>query len=126
MQAWPWANAHSVDIPHVPIPLACASLTSLVPNTLSASQVTPPLIHRPCLFSNVFKRLETVRGDVSNVLSSHSTLPLLVISSTGALLTATAVQGAMHVDPLYSAYHYSHPPLVDRLEAIDRAVKKKT
>jgi len=23
------------------------------------------------------------------------------------------------VDPLYSAYHYSHPPLVERLRALD-------
>ncbi|PNH01004.1 CAAX prenyl protease 1 [Tetrabaena socialis] len=34
-------------------------------------------------------------------------------------------KGAMHVDPLFSAYHYSHPPLVDRLAAIDSADKKK-
>lgn len=25
----------------------------------------------------------------------------------------------MQVDPVYSAWHYSHPPLVDRLFAID-------
>uniref|UniRef100_A0A7S0RQZ8 CAAX prenyl protease n=1 Tax=Chlamydomonas leiostraca TaxID=1034604 RepID=A0A7S0RQZ8_9CHLO len=31
-------------------------------------------------------------------------------------------KGAMHVDPWYSAYHYSHPPLVERLNAIDKAV----
>ena len=29
---------------------------------------------------------------------------------------------AMHVDPLYSAYHHSHPPLVERLGALEAAV----
>ncbi|KFK30712.1 hypothetical protein AALP_AA6G017800 [Arabis alpina] len=31
---------------------------------------------------------------------------------------------AMNTDPLYSAYHYSHPPLVERLRAIDGLDKK--
>lgn len=31
---------------------------------------------------------------------------------------------AMNTDSWYSAYHYSHPPLVERLAAIDEAVKK--
>mmetsp|Transcript_22614 Transcript_22614/g.67349 ORF Transcript_22614/g.67349 Transcript_22614/m.67349 type:complete len:451 (-) Transcript_22614:668-2020(-) len=31
-------------------------------------------------------------------------------------------KSAMHVDALYSAYHYSHPPLVERLSAIDAGV----
>ncbi|KAK4487812.1 hypothetical protein RD792_005492, partial [Penstemon davidsonii] len=31
---------------------------------------------------------------------------------------------AMNTDPWYSAYHYSHPPLVERLTAIDQLDKK--
>ena len=31
---------------------------------------------------------------------------------------------AMNTDPWYSAYHYSHPPLVERLAAIDEETKK--
>ncbi|KAK1412222.1 hypothetical protein QVD17_33289 [Tagetes erecta] len=31
---------------------------------------------------------------------------------------------AMNTDPWYSAYHYSHPPLVERLAAIDEVDKK--
>lgn len=31
---------------------------------------------------------------------------------------------AMNTDPWYSAYHYSHPPLVERLAAIDETEKK--
>ncbi|KAK9910322.1 hypothetical protein M0R45_034288 [Rubus argutus] len=31
---------------------------------------------------------------------------------------------AMNTDPWYSAYHYSHPPLVERLAAVDNSYKK--
>lgn len=31
----------------------------------------------------------------------------------------------MNTDPWYSAYHYSHPPLVERLAAIDESDKKE-
>lgn len=31
---------------------------------------------------------------------------------------------AMNTDPWYSAYHYSHPPLVERLAALDESDKK--
>lgn len=31
---------------------------------------------------------------------------------------------SMNTDPWYSAYHYSHPPLVERLAAIDEPDKK--
>lgn len=33
-------------------------------------------------------------------------------------------KGAVSTDPLYSAYHYSLPPLLERLAAIDAAAKK--
>lgn len=32
---------------------------------------------------------------------------------------------AMNTDPWYSAYHYSHPPLVERLAALDEPDKKE-
>jgi STE24 endopeptidase len=32
--------------------------------------------------------------------------------------------GALAVDWLYSAYHYSHPPLAERLDALATARKK--
>ncbi|KAJ9521072.1 hypothetical protein QJQ45_022814 [Haematococcus lacustris] len=41
---------------------------------------------------------------------------------TALLVMEEENKGAMHVDPWFSAYHYSHPPLVERLRAIDRAV----
>lgn len=34
------------------------------------------------------------------------------------------LQGAVNVDALYSSYHHSHPPLLERLAAIDAAMKK--
>ncbi|KAL4518147.1 hypothetical protein Ndes2526A_g01403 [Nannochloris sp. 'desiccata'] len=34
-------------------------------------------------------------------------------------------KGPPNVDELYSAYHYSHPPLPERLRAIDAGMKKK-
>lgn len=33
--------------------------------------------------------------------------------------------GTMSPDPWYSAYHFSHPPLTERLNAIEAAVKRK-
>lgn len=35
-------------------------------------------------------------------------------------------KASMNVDPWYSAYHYSHPPLEERLKAIDAAAKKSS
>ncbi|KAF5838326.1 hypothetical protein DUNSADRAFT_3058 [Dunaliella salina] len=34
-------------------------------------------------------------------------------------------KGALHVDPWFSAMHYSHPPLVQRLGAIDANTDQK-
>ena len=34
-------------------------------------------------------------------------------------------RSSTNVDPWYSAYHHSHPPLVQRLGAIEAAEKKK-
>ena len=35
-------------------------------------------------------------------------------------------KSAMNVDPWYSSYHYSHPPLAERLRAIDMGIKGRT
>lgn len=35
-------------------------------------------------------------------------------------------KGSLNVDSLYSAYHHSHPHLVERLAAIDSALKKSS
>lgn len=52
-------------------------------------------------------------------------LCLLHCNSTPVpLLPCPMLQGAVAADPLYSAYHFSHPPLVERLAALDAASKK--
>ena len=35
-------------------------------------------------------------------------------------------KSAMNVDPLYSSFHYSHPPLAERLRAIDAGIRDRT
>ena len=35
-------------------------------------------------------------------------------------------KGELNPDPWYSWYHYSHPPLIDRLRALDGGDAKKT
>jgi STE24 endopeptidase len=42
-------------------------------------------------------------------------------------LTKMSIENRSNLDPdpLYSLYHYSHPPLLQRLSAIDAEMKKK-
>ncbi|EFJ52686.1 hypothetical protein VOLCADRAFT_78672 [Volvox carteri f. nagariensis] len=71
--------------------------------------------------SNVVSRRFEFQADAFAVHTGHGT------ELRSALLKMEEEnKGAMHVDPWYSSYHYSHPPLVDRLKAIDSAVKKAT
>uniref|UniRef100_A0A2N9IQ23 CAAX prenyl protease n=1 Tax=Fagus sylvatica TaxID=28930 RepID=A0A2N9IQ23_FAGSY len=42
----------------------------------------------------------------------------------GSALQANCNQSAVNTDPWYSAYHYSHPPLAERLSALDELMKK--
>ena len=51
-------------------------------------------------------------------------LQLPTAAQAACLPACCAVQGAVNTDKLYSAYHYSHPPLVERLAAIDAGMKK--
>lgn len=43
----------------------------------------------------------------------------------GLLKLTKENKGVINVDALYSAYHYSHPPLVERLGAIKEALAKE-
>jgi STE24 endopeptidase len=40
---------------------------------------------------------------------------------TGLIKLQLENLGNMNPDPIYSAYHFSHPPLVERLGALDKA-----
>lgn len=62
---------------------------------------------------------------------SHCTFKLIlesVFACNGHLISFYCFQeenlSAMNIDPWYSAYHHSHPPLVERLAAIDESEKK--
>lgn len=46
------------------------------------------------------------------------------ITKWGLMVSQEENLSAMNTDPWYSAYHYSHPPLVERLDAIDKPDKK--
>ncbi len=44
----------------------------------------------------------------------------------GALLRLDATnRSSQNVDPLFSLYHHSHPPLLERLRALDAAVQAR-
>ncbi|KAL8111290.1 hypothetical protein AgCh_019127 [Apium graveolens] len=63
-------------------------------------------------------------------LFQHTVMPLQRVVSFALNLVSRAFEfqeenlSAMNTDPWYSAYHYSHPPLVERLAAIDEPDKK--
>lgn len=42
----------------------------------------------------------------------------------GLLSLESTNRSAPNVDPLYSAFHYSHPPIPERLQAIEDRMKK--
>ncbi|GIL78776.1 hypothetical protein Vretimale_269 [Volvox reticuliferus] len=86
------------------------------------------------LFQVIMSPVDEVIHYLSNVISRRFEFQadnFAVRTGHGADLRAALLKmeeenkGAMHVDPWYSAYHYSHPPLVDRLRAIDGAEKKR-
>lgn len=54
-------------------------------------------------------------------------MPLVCVPAAQALLKLEEEnKSAMCVDPLFSAYHYSHPPLAERLMAIDNAIASQS
>ncbi|KAG2434349.1 hypothetical protein HYH02_012365 [Chlamydomonas schloesseri] len=88
----------------------------------------PPAFVALILFQFIVSPLDEVIHYLSNVVSrtfEFQADAFAVKTGHGADLRAALLRmeeenkGAMHVDAWYSAYHYSHPPLVDRLAAID-------
>lgn len=61
--------------------------------------------------------------DISHI-SVSCLFTLLTLSTCSTFLIQEENLSAMNTDPWYSAYHYSHPPLVERLAAIDEPDKK--
>jgi STE24 endopeptidase len=81
--------------------------------------VSAPLDEVIGFFQNVVSRRFEFQADGFAVGLGHGE------QLSGALLKLEEEnKGAMHVDALYSAYHHSHPPLVQRLWAIQAGAKK--
>lgn len=71
------------------------------------------------LLSNVASRAFEFQADAFGVSLGHGK------ALRGALCALDKEnKGAVAADRLYSAYHYSHPPLAERLAAIDASMKK--
>lgn len=75
-----------------------------------------------------------VLGFLMNLFSRHNEFQadrFAVDLGYGELLQSALVKlqvenkGNLNPDPLYSAMNYSHPPLIERLEAIKKAMKKR-
>ncbi|KAG2493230.1 hypothetical protein HYH03_008646 [Edaphochlamys debaryana] len=90
----------------------------------------PPAFVALILFQFVVAPLDEVISYLSNVVSRTFEFQADAFAAKtghGPELRAALLRmeeenkGAMHVDPWYSALHYSHPPLVDRLAALDAA-----
>ncbi|KAI7842551.1 hypothetical protein COHA_003788 [Chlorella ohadii] len=85
------------------------------------------------LFQQLIGPVDEVLGLLSNLVSRTFEFQADAFAAScgkaddlkGALLVLDKEnKGALASDPLYSAYHYSHPPLVERLAALDAAGKK--
>jgi hypothetical protein len=50
---------------------------------------------------------------------------LVILSQMGLVKMSIENRSNLDPDSMYSLYHYSHPPLLQRLSAIDEGMKKK-
>ncbi|KAK9144890.1 hypothetical protein Sjap_004793 [Stephania japonica] len=80
-----------------------------------------PLQHLLSFCLNLVSRaFEFQADDFARKLGYHTTLKAALVKLQEENLSS------MNTDPWYSAYHYSHPPLVERLDALGDAEKKET
>ncbi|KAK4415916.1 CAAX prenyl protease 1 [Sesamum alatum] len=78
-----------------------------------------PLQHLVSFFLNLVSRAFEFQADAFAKKLGYG-VPL----RAGLIKLQEENLSAMNTDPWYSAYHYSHPPLVERLAAIDEPDKK--
>ena len=80
-----------------------------------------------CWLQGAFSPLAPLLSFGKNALSRHfefqadafaANLGYTKLLQSGLVKLQVENLGSLCVDPLYSAYHYSHPPLVERLEAL--------
>ncbi|KAJ9081521.1 zinc metalloprotease [Entomophthora muscae] len=86
------------------------------------------------LFQYLYAPIEAVVGFLLNVLSRKHEFEADAFAvqlgkahplATGLLKLQKKNLGDMNPDPLYSAYHFSHPPLTERLSAIPVTLTKE-
>lgn len=78
-----------------------------------------PVGHVLGFLNNMWSRKNEFEADAFAVSRGFDNL-------AGALkVIAVENLGALNPDPVYSAYNYSHPPLVERLRAIEAAAKRR-
>lgn len=85
------------------------------------------------LYMNISAPLDEIIGLTMNMLSRKFEFEADAFAVSlghaaqlkeGLIVLQQENKSALRVDPWYSAYHNSHPHLIERLEAIDRASKK--
>jgi STE24 endopeptidase len=141
MGHWKHGHTHILFI-GTNILMACQlglfSLARFAPG-LYSSFGFPPNTHRPALaalllFQLIIGPVDEVLNLVMNIISRKFEFQADGFGVTlgygkelkQALCTLDKEnKGPPNVDELYSAYHYSHPPLPERLKAIDAGMKKK-
>lgn len=93
-----------------------------------------PVLASMLLFQLIIGPVDELLGLLSNAVSRRFEFQAdafaVKLGRGEALIAALCTldkenKGPPNVDPLYSAYHYSHPPLPERLKAIGDGMKKK-
>jgi len=83
------------------------------------SLIYSPLDHITTFFMNMYIRYNEFQADAFSVKLGYGKE-----LKDGLIRLQTENLSTMDPDYYYSTYHYSHPPLVERLEAIDVLLKK--
>ncbi|KAJ3130048.1 CAAX prenyl protease 1 [Nowakowskiella sp. JEL0407] len=87
-----------------------------------------PILIGFLLFQFIYSPVESVMGFLMNILSRKhefeadsfaKSLGYSKFLKSGLVKLHLKNLGSMNPDKLYSAYHYSHPPLIERLEALE-------
>jgi len=86
------------------------------------------------LFTMVYSPVDHVLRFLTNLLSRKNEFEADAFSvelgyrkdlSSGLITIHKENKSNMYPDKLYSAYHYSHPPLIERLNAMKSSIKKE-
>jgi len=95
---------------------------------------TQPTLIGLLLFSLIIRPLDSVLQFLMHLISRHSEFQADEFAKglgyanelvTGLIKTQKKNKGTLVPDPLYCAYNYSHPPLLERLNAIQQKDKSK-